>query len=722
MDGGGGGKSRWPALTILLSALLFSTGPLLVHLTAKDINPFNFNALVLVARAAILLLFLKWVKRRYLDEFFSMRPQSTGESAKTTASHTENESINQGRTPKLSSLKLHLSYFDRIRTKDTTSNETKDTGSNPTKVTVTISSAKLREPRHLLKVPLLWIIVSQFQFGFLAWATQYVETAIASTIYELWPAFVVFGLARHNIIDQEYRETNNQARSTDLNPPQSSNSELVPRGVTREHKALTMLAVIGLVFLLLSQREIGATSLSSLLNVREVVGMVLALVSAFMAFLTVQGTFAYGKVLLYRLVDETEASQEHDRKPIEERGQAEQKLLLWLTLLGLLIGNAVSAIGALPMAFIAGEGIGRISVIGVLGALALGVAFTVGALLLRWGNISAKKPGINALFFLSTPTALLWLLIAGITLPRLDLFVVGAFLIFAINILIQLKPEQQRDVSRFGKEPQTNIRLGFIVFILSLWFSGTFVYIRDEVMPSDWISWQHEEYWGLIALSATIFALILGFRVARLSARITHEDEMLFELFRECEPLARRGGLEPDTLKSLSELDTAQPEKLLESYNSVRARIQRASEKASTSDSASLISIASKLDKLAHSKQQGRDIVELLSLTAFAGVTIGLGLLARPIELADPSNSWSGFLSEVFIFLFVSTVAFLCANLFDIRREREAPLLVPFKEERNDYRVFFRYKRDLSVQHVTAVLISVAMSATFCVLLWGKWL
>ena len=79
-------------------------------------------------------------------------------------------------------------------------------------------------------------------------------------------------------------------------------------------------------------------------------------------------------------------------------------------------------------------------------------------------------------------------------------------------------------------------------------------------------------------------------------------------------------------------------------------------------------------------------------------------------------------MSEVFILLFVSTVSFLCVNLFDIRRERETPLLVPVKQFGGDYRLFFRYKRDLTIQHVTAVLISVAMSITFCVLLYGKWL
>ena len=141
-------------------------------------------------------------------------------------------------------------------------------------------------------------------------------------------------------------------------------------------------------------------------------------------------------------------------------------------------------------------------------------------------------------------------------------------------------------------------------------------------------------------------------------------------------------------------------------------------------DKTLLLSVEKQLDMITHSKQQGRDIVELLSLAAFAGVTIGLGLWTRPkgLELGLPKASWSGFLSEVFILLFVSTIAFLCINLFDIRRERETPLLVSIKERGYDYQLFFRHKQDLRTQHIIAVLISITMSITFGFLLYHKWI
>ena len=70
----------------------------------------------------------------------------------------------------------------------------------------------------------------------------------------------------------------------------------------------------------------------------------------------------------------------------------------------------------------------------------------------------------------------------------------------------------------------------------------------------------------------------------------------------------------------------------------------------------------------------------------------------------------------------LATIAFLCANLFDIRRERETALLVSIKQFEGDYALFFRYRSNMIFRHVVAVLISVAMTTVFCVLLYHKWI
>ena len=302
-------------------------------------------------------------------------------------------------------------------------------------------------------------------------------------------------------------------------------------------------------------------------------------------------------------------------------------------------------------------------------------------------------------------------------------------MILTINILLNAKPDEERDLSKFKKDTPPGTRLGFTAFIMSIWVFGTFLYLRDEMMPNSRFVYSISEYWSLIALSATVFALILGFRIARLSARINKEDETILSLFRDSEHLVRRQIFD-DTIKNqLAELDTSKPKDLRDKYSVLREQVKVAMEQADDADDHDkdlLLSVEKELDMITHSKQQGRDIVELLSLAAFAGVTIGLGLWTRPkgLKLGPPQASWSGFLSEVFVLLFVSTIAFLCINLFDIRRERETPLLVSFEQRdgNHDYQLFFRHKQDLKAQHFIAALISIAMSITFGYLLYHKWI
>ena len=65
--------------------------------------------------------------------------------------------------------------------------------------------------------------------------------------------------------------------------------------------------------------------------------------------------------------------------------------------------------------------------------------------MLRVGNIQlSDRPGINALFFLSPSLALIWLMMIGIKIPRLDLFLGGAALILAVNMLINLNSDASR--------------------------------------------------------------------------------------------------------------------------------------------------------------------------------------------------------------------------------------------------------------------------------------
>ena len=688
-NGGNQPSQKLAAFTILASAASFALSPSIIHLTVQDNNPFLFGVFLQASQAATVVLFLILTKKRFLDQYF----------LHYTDTRDTRSSIALKDASTLWYLRQSLDHFRTIRPED-----------SATSKRVTIESATLTRPSTWIYVPLVWALIGSLEYGLFVWSTQYVETAVAATVYELWPLFLVFGIERYESYDAQYR--NAPTPSEDRN-----------RTIIWEHRVLMILAAVGLAFMWASQNPSGFDSLSEMVSFDSIFGMTLAFIAAALASLYILATFVFGKTTYYRLLGTTSTDTARNVATTRERARADQKLLLWLTLLGLAMFRIASlplnlVIGMLAFDFELG-----ITGLALIGATIIGVTNASGAVLLRVGNIGALGPGTNALFFLSPIAALGLLVIIGVSLPRFDMYVLGAALILAINILIQLKPDTERDYSRFGKSVPSGTRLGFTSFIMSIWAFGTILYLRDEIFPDTWLAWADEEYWSVIALSATVFALVLGFRIARLSARISMEDEAMLSLFRDCEHLVGSGLLDEGVLGLMADLDTAKPKELLVIYNGSRQELILARNRSKREDDVrSIRSIEKQLDTVVHSKQQGRDIVELLSLMAFAAVTIGLGLLSRPDGL-DPSRpSWNGFLSEVFVLVFVSTVAFLCANLFDIRRDREAPLLVSVEEFDYDHRLFFRHGRDLTAKHIAAVLISLTMSATFCVLLYDKWL
>ena len=645
----------WSGSAIFGSAVLNSFIPLLIHLTAPNSNPFMFHALWIILSIIMIISLLSVTKKKFLDSY---------------------------QTPTEFSLKLHA-FHPRVR-------------------------------KWLYRAS-----IGAIDYGIFIWSTQFVATAVSTTIYELWPGFLVYHILRQRKI---------QTKKSDINA--------VLPALSKEHMFLTALAAVGLLFMLGSQ-SIDETTSSFVGFSSTTIGIILAIVAAYLAGVSVSSTLFYGEEL-YRMLLNYEDDNFITKDDIEKREPKDRNLLLWLTFLGRVLSFLLTFVISLVMSL----GFALYGLYGaryqtdiryqtlfssriLVGAVLLAGVGIVVAVLLRVGNIGTSRSGVNALNYLAPFLAIIWLMLVGIEVPRFDLFVAGGAFILAINVLIQLKPDEERDVSKFQKKPMPGVQLGFTAFIMSIWVFGVFIYVRDEIIPSSWIEFKIGEYWGLIALSSTVFALILGFRMARLTAQINREDETMVNLFRSSEHLVKNGVFSSDILQQLSDLDSVRSINLRTQYNMIRDKIRsRIDSVQSKENKTLLISISQQLDLVAHSKQQGRDIVELLSLTTFAIVTIGLGLLVRPKGLVLDPPSWSGFLSEIFVLGFVSTIAFLCINIFDIRRERGTPLLVEINE---DFRLFFRfeyheYNKKLLWQHAIAIVISVMMSATFCWLLYLKWL
>ena len=390
---------RGRAIRLVLTAtLLYASVPPLIHVTASDINPFYFNFLITIMQVAIPSIFLLYSKNSYVNERLS--------------SSQRRQLLKPG---------IHCIHLQRLRR------------TTEYKSTVVLKQSDLSNVLSWTKLPIAWALISSLHYGFLAWSATIIETAIATTIFELWPVFPVYTLARHEGSDRQFRRVRaaiGHAR----------------RAISIERMILTALAGLGMAFMLGSQAGGQVRSVVDLVSYKAVVGMVIALVAALLAALSVLSNLAYGKILYYVLVATpvtklSEICESPDATPIEQRGDSDRRLLVWLTLLGYVLSRLV----ALPVNIIIGllgpQVQGSLTSRAVLGALLIGTTASVAGMLLRVANIRSEDAAVNSLLCFGPAVSLLSLMALGITLARFDLFVVGAVLILSVNVLIQLRPD-----------------------------------------------------------------------------------------------------------------------------------------------------------------------------------------------------------------------------------------------------------------------------------------
>ena len=83
-------------------------------------------------------------------------------------------------------------------------------------------------------------------------------------------------------------------------------------------------------------------------------------------------------------------------------------------------------------------------------------------------------------------------------------------------------------------------RHGFKALMLTMYCTGLFVYFRPtDDLETVIFRWRGEEYWGLVALSATGFFLLLAFRLTYIRNRIDAEEQKVAHLVRNIELLQR---------------------------------------------------------------------------------------------------------------------------------------------------------------------------------------
>ncbi|MCE2511722.1 MAG: hypothetical protein J4F50_04030 [Acidimicrobiia bacterium] len=382
---------------VLTATFLYASVPPILHVTASDTNPFYFNFVITIVQVSIPGLFLLYSKDAYV-----------------------NRRLSASQRRDLKRLRVHCIHLRR------TSGATEDE-----------QAVVLKEPGRSdvlgwARMPIVWALISSLHYGFLAWSATILETAIATTIFELWPVFLVYTLARHEHSDRLFRGA----------PASTGHAR---RAISKEGMVLTALAGSSLALMLGSQAGGQIRSVADLVSYKVAAGMVIAVVASLLAALSVLSNLAYGKNLYYTLVptggtQPSDGYESLETRPIEQRGEPDRRLLVWLTLLGYVLSRCFALPVNVLIGLLAPQVQGSLTLEAVLGALVIGAAASVAGMMLRVGNIRSEDTAVNSLLCLGPAVSLLALMALGITLPRFDLFVVGAVLILAVNVRIQLRP------------------------------------------------------------------------------------------------------------------------------------------------------------------------------------------------------------------------------------------------------------------------------------------
>lgn len=519
------------------------------------------------------------------------------------------------------------------------------------------------------KIPtwaMVWVVAGNFEFALFGSATKFIDISVAAALYEIWPLFIIF------LINRIMRESRRY------------------RPFTLQLLVLILVCIFGFLFITASQEgKIDSVDISQSTTIIGVSIVVLAaLLTSLSAF-----TFQWGMDLISALPEDYKLRSDSI------------SLELVAAIVATVIANMVSApinifIGLFANQTLALDGI----VIAFCGGM---LANGLPAIFWRKSNLLASNSAINAMAYLIPVVSLVWLaLFLGLNVARVDFLIIGAAAIIIANLLINFEAE---------------VRFGFKALILALWGCGAFVYLRDDflhLLPFDGWLWPRETYLGALGLSATVFILLLTFRVARLGPRTQGEDNRIFALHRNLEMLARRNLIDGSVSEHIRGIDSAHnPEELRAAYTQAKLCFAQAAAVDHPPAERKLLADAeAQLNMVTHSRQQGVDFGELFSLIIFGGSTIALAMLSRPAV-----EGWVAFLYEVFSVLFSAVVVFLIINVWDLHRER-ADLVLANRQDSREYGVIFRDPKNRRFEQSVSVVIGLLIIMAYAGLLWNKWL
>ena len=320
--------------------------------------------------------------------------------------------------------------------------------------------------------------------------------------------------------------------------------------------------------------------------------------------------------------------------------------------------------------------------------------------------LCAKNLAMQAIRYTTPVFSVLYLLVASqVGSMRGDIFVMGLAAIVVGNILVNFKAED---------------RFGIASLVVALWVSGVIVVYRDSFLEdlfsaSGWFL-DSDKYFAILALSATVFTLLLAFRINRISNRTLEEEKVVFSLLARLDRIEYFYDIKlQDKLKQID--SPKGPDILKSQYTEIRHKIDGLirNTRASGSQIDYLLDTQRELDTLVHSKQYGREFGEPTAVVFLGMLTFVITLLTRP-----SGEGLAGIIFDSFGFIFAGTIAFLTVHIFDLYQERNISNL---KEDKgiNKFIIEFR-KEGLTQEWWLAILGALGVLVITCVLIWQKWM
>ena len=516
---------------------------------------------------------------------------------------------------------------------------------------------------NLWNSKIAWLAITYFDYIIFAYSLRFIDASVAAILYEMRPIFLVIFMAM--MVTKTERNDPGKQRKNDRYDP-----------ITLGKSFLFGVAFVGVAFVVASQSETGGT-LNELFDFTAIGGVVFLLTSAVLAALATPILISWGGIVAKK----TKTNDMDDE--------------VFFSTAAKTIGNVVSGIIFLFIALLI-EDLHVIGWVGILIAVIYGsVGNGLGAIAFRIANIKTTNLSINALIYLTPVVALIWLAIAGeIKVPHIDWLMIGVAAVITANLLLNAKVE---------------IRSAYKALIIALWVCGTVIYLHGGFALSD--------YAENVGMVATVFILILAFRLDRLVRRTTDEERDEFLLFRRLSTLAEQGLIDKDAPNQMREIDMhTNPTDLQHAYEKLNGYFLQAREKFTGGERGMLDELQARADTVAHSKQQGGNFGELTALGFLGFIMVGALLFFKPHDM----EGWEGLFVETAAILLATTIIFLFFSIFDLQHDRTNAIFKEMKKY-NSYSVAFDDASDRSGERWVSIVVCIVITATYIWLLMGKW-